>query len=79
MSRGQGSDRLEGKKVANFHYICQERKVRKATIMNEHAIQHTNSPAQDADVFPQQDLSTRGTQVRQGAISPGDLPMLVQS
>lgn len=79
MSQGQRSDRQEGKKVANLHCICQEWKVRKATIMNEHAIQHMNSPAQDADVFPQQDLSMPGTQGRQGAISPGDSSMLVQS
>lgn len=61
MSWGQGSDRQEGKKVANLHCVCQEWKVRKATIMNEYTIQHTNSSAQDADVFPpQQDLSPPG-------------------
>lgn len=70
LSPGQGNDRQDGKKVENLHYICQEWKVRKAIIMNEHAIQHTNSPAKMCSVIPQQDLSTPGTQGRQGAISP---------
>lgn len=47
--------------------------------MNEQTIQHTNSPAQHASVFSQKDLNAPGTQGRQGAVSPGDVPMLVQS
>lgn len=58
--------------MANLHYICQQCKAKKTIIMNEQTIQHTNSPAQDADVFSQQDLSTPGTQRRQGSMSPGD-------
>jgi len=59
--QGQGGDKQEGKKVVNLHYICQEWEVRKAAIMNEQVVQHTNKPAQDADVFPQQELSTPAT------------------
>lgn len=63
MEAGQMSDSKEGQKLASLHYVCQEWKVRKVTVMGEHAIQHTQSPARD--VFLQQDLSTFCTQGKQ--------------
>lgn len=73
--------RVIGRKIKKWQIstiLCQEWKAKKTTIMNEHKIQHTNSTAQDANMFSQQDLNTTRTQGRQGAISPGDVPMLVQ-